>query len=766
MAIQNRALARLIGLPKDGIVLRSVLVALVAFVVASIGSIAYTTHETAQRTTRTIDIRLQQLLDTVQSTVRIACFLNDGDLAKEVSLGLLSNSEVLQVTVIADGNVLADQRRLTVTEAIGEVTQPLVRPVLSPFDEKQVVGEIRLRSNPEVIEANRRADIWLAAKQLLWQLLLMFVVIIVSLVGFIVRPISRMSFDLHRMDAAGGDRLAVPPGHDSTEIGRLVQDVNELADSLVTAIESARVARVAAESASVAKSAFLANMSHEIRTPLNAVLGLARIGARENGDREAGQTFQRILLSGEHLLGVINDILDFSKIEAGKLSTESKPFALAPLIADVVDLLASRASEKGLVLDLRSATTLPEWVLGDAMRIRQILVNLLSNAIKFTDHGRVEVSIVPAAEEICFLVRDEGIGMDAEQVSRLFRPFEQADTSTTRRFGGTGLGLAISMNLASLMGGGISVVSQVGRGSTFELRLPLPQAHAPIDTATPAVLDDLAMTLAGYRILAADDIEVNRLILEDTLLQAGGSCVLVENGQQALDLVNANSEQFDVVLMDVQMPVMDGHEATRRITALVPDLPVIGLTAHALNEERDKCLAAGMVDHVTKPIDPVVLVTSIRRWARKREGVRSSNEPEAPITPAIGGSQSQPVPTAEIGLEHHPMLDLVALGQRFRKPELVERILRSFLTHNGDSPALLKRHAAEADYPGLLILAHGLKGVLGNLCSTALQQRAAALEIACRREEGDIVALAAQLAEGIEELQAELRRHVGTDNAS
>jgi PAS domain S-box-containing protein len=380
--------------------------------------------------------------------------------------------------------------------------------------------------------------------------------------------------------------------------------------------EAERLARV--------KSEFLANMSHEIRTPLNAVLGFAQIGQRESKGRNKSQErFHRILDAGQLLLGVINDILDFSKIEAGKLSVESRPFQLAPVIANVASFVAEAAKQKGLAYAVDAAADLPEWVLGDTQRLQQILVNLLSNAVKFSRQGEVRLRVAREGDDLYFKVIDTGIGMSQEQIARLFNPFEQADSSTTRKYGGTGLGLAISQSLAQRMGGEISVESAPGAGSAFTLRLPLP-AVAPGIEAYPGKTPATGPRLAQLRVLAAEDVEVNQMILEDMLVHEGAQVVFADNGQQALEhLEEAGVTAFDVVLMDVQMPVMDGHEATRRIRKMAPELPVIGLTAHALAEERRKCLAVGMVDCATKPIDIDTLVNVIRKhvsWQTKESG--------------------------------------------------------------------------------------------------------------------------------------------------
>ena len=372
-------------------------------------------------------------------------------------------------------------------------------------------------------------------------------------------------------------------------------------------------ARKAADSANRAKSDFLANMSHEIRTPLNGVLGMAGFGLRESGEEMSRKRFGHILDSGQHLQVVINDILDFSKIEAGMLAVESRPFQLKSVVEKVVEMVGAQARSKGLVLSLHVDPSVPDWVQGDPVRLQQILLNLLSNAIKFTPGGEVSLAVEVAGEMTCFQVRDSGIGMSEEEVMRLFRPFEQADTSTTRQFGGTGLGLAISDNLARLMSGEISVQSQPDAGSVFTLRLPLP-VTAPVVGKDDASPKESAPALEGLRVLAVEDMEMNRLILAGLLEYEGARVTFAENGEQALErLAEQGVSGFDVVLMDIQMPEMDGYEATRHIRKMTTGLPVIGLTAHALREEREKCLAVGMVDHITKPIEPGTLCKTIKR---------------------------------------------------------------------------------------------------------------------------------------------------------
>jgi PAS domain S-box-containing protein len=384
------------------------------------------------------------------------------------------------------------------------------------------------------------------------------------------------------------------------------------------AMEEAReAARQEAERLARVKSEFLANMSHEIRTPLNGVLGIAQIGVRQNQGRKAQEHFARIVESGRLLLGIVNDILDFSKIEAGKLKIEQLPFDPAQVVERAAAHLAERARAKGLTLSVEKSDGLPRFCLGDSLRLEQVLINLLSNAVKFTEHGLVSLRVERQGGQFLFRVSDTGIGMTPAQVQRAFVAFEQADGSTTRRFGGTGLGLSISRRLAELMGGSIRAESEVGKGSLFELILPCVEVRAPkIPERTPEAASP-GTRLAGVSVLAAEDDLVNQYVLEEFLAAEGARVTMVANGQEAVDQVREHGPgAYDIVLMDIQMPGLDGHAATRRILELAPDMIVIGQTAHALAEEREKSLAAGMVDQITKPLEADDVVAVILKHVR------------------------------------------------------------------------------------------------------------------------------------------------------
>ena len=398
------------------------------------------------------------------------------------------------------------------------------------------------------------------------------------------------------------------------------EDLEETVRQRTAELETARQE---AERLSRIKSEFLANMSHEIRTPLNGVLGLAQIGQRDHAG-SARQIFDQILDSGRLLLGIINDILDFSKIEAGQLHLETLPVNLADLLTSATAPFRDRAQAKGIALHTHLSADLPALIDTDPLRLEQILLNLLSNAVKFTVQGEVRMTAEVRSERLVLTVADSGIGMNAQLVSDLFRPFVQADGSTTRQYGGTGLGLSITKRLVEMLGGDMAAFSEPGLGTRFEVILPLavgPQSARLTEAEGPAPPDELptppapGQRLLGLRVLAAEDNQVNQWVLTELLQLEGALVTMVPNGLAAVECLSAEggAQAFDVVLMDIQMPIMDGHEATRRIKAIAPGLPVIGQTAHAMAEERHKCLAVGMIDLVVKPINLETLVQAVRR---------------------------------------------------------------------------------------------------------------------------------------------------------
>jgi signal transduction histidine kinase/DNA-binding response OmpR family regulator len=514
--------------------------------------------------------------------------------------------------------------------------------------------------------------------------------------------------------------------------------------------ESREAARIEAERLARLRSEFLANMSHEIRTPLNGVLGLAQIGYRDNvGRPEVLKTFARILDSGKLLLGIVNDVLDFSKIEAGRLTLERTSVDLSRIIDEVSELQLERASAKGIDLRIDKSASLPERCISDPIRLAQILTNLLSNAVKFTEKGQVTFSTGQEDGHLNFRIADTGIGMSQEQLARLFAPFEQADSSTTRKFGGTGLGLAITKRLVDLMSGAIRVESRIGSGTTFEISLPyvpLPE-NAMQALPLPAPITD-GPRLLGIRILVAEDNEINRLILDDMLSVEGAKVVMVENGKQAVEqIVREGGQAYDLVLMDIQMPEMDGYEATRQILKHAPYLPIVAQTAHALSGEMDRCRAVGMVDQLTKPIDCEMLVAIVRRNSQCAPAApRSTNKPR----------------TAEG--THNPaatLVDWVALQRRYaHKPEFLHRLLATAMSSLAATPGSLRSALRAGDTDRAIFLAHNLKGVAGNLMASDLAKKASDAELACRGRAPDAPDLANTLADAAESLLKEITEHL------
>ena len=497
------------------------------------------------------------------------------------------------------------------------------------------------------------------------------------------------------------------------------------------AAESLNEALAAAKLADQTKDEFLANMSHELRTPLNAVIGMAGLAQEMSTDPRQRDYLEKITTSGKHLNRIINDLLDLSKIAAGHMEFETIAFSVRALVQRCSSVMAHRAEEKGLELRVTIDDAVPDVLLGDPLRIEQILLNLLGNAIKFTSTGHVEIRIGVHAREqgrICldFAVEDSGVGMRPEELERLFKPFSQADATVSRKFGGTGLGLAISKRLAEMMSGEISVSSVEGTGTTFRLRLWLAQDDER--ALMPAVVDAEALP-ARYqnaRVVVAEDQPLNREIVEALLAAVGVVPRMAENGQEALDILReSGAEAFDLVLMDVQMPVMDGLTATRELRKLpgFGKLPIIAMTAHTMAHEKEIAAEAGVNDHIGKPFDNASFYRTLARWIPREKQMAARAMEALPESGSATGSASNAVSG----------IDFVAGLSRFNgKRDRYRHWLADFVNTAGELPGQIRSELAAGQSDKAAKRAHAFKGRVGMLGMTELHQIVSALEPALR----------------------------------
>jgi signal transduction histidine kinase/DNA-binding NarL/FixJ family response regulator/HPt (histidine-containing phosphotransfer) domain-containing protein len=707
----------------------------------------------------------EQLLSSMalQPAVEVACLIDVND---EILAAYTKNQDI----ALCLPKYLVDGARVTEEGFI-----ELVTPVLEDGDKPEYLGTLYIRANTENVEAHTAALIRYIVLTSLGSLIVA-ITVTAFLQNAISRPILRLT-EAAQVITREEDYSIRVTSTSQDELGTLYRSFNQMLDALKSThdqvanqaqqlakevgvrkrAESDLVgAKDAAEASNRAKSEFLANMSHEIRTPLTGILGFTDVLLSGGDDGEIAKRHEyltTIQASGQHLLGLINDILDLSKIESGRLEFESQACRVDTLVAEVVRVLQVKADEKSLDLNVRWETKIPQMVFTDATRVRQALMNVVGNSIKFTSLGSVDIvgRLIQTndAASIELEVIDTGIGISKEAIDRIFDPFIQADNSVTRRFGGTGLGLAISRRIARGLGGDLTATSELGKGSRFLLRidageisgvpLVMPAAIERIRGGAPA--HGCQHKLPPIDILLVEDGETNRKLITLMLSRAGASVATAENGE--LGVKAAMAKAFDVILMDMQMPVLDGYSATRRLRAAGMTLPIIALTANAMTSDREKCLAAGCTDYLTKPINADALFTAVHRAIEPELGDLEQPAATAPAPRAAASPPARAVTTATVPSAVAPKRDIESALPTDDAD--IAQIVAEYIDALDAKLDEMKIAWDAGDLDELAKLAHWLKGSGGTAGFGVFTEPALRLEnISKKKEPGDV---AAQLAE-------------------
>ena len=669
-----------------------------------------------------LQLRSRQLRPLLNSALAVPMAQRDYASVAAILLESQAAPDLVYLRVFDSGGRLIASEGLRPEDAEGGTgRQPQHRDAVNVLPEftaplslgGQTVGEVRFGISRETVDATRRTIISrivlislvaLAGFSLLLGLISFFITKPLRSLLIASRDIRAGNYDIE-LDSRRRDEIGTLIGAFITMTREVKRKVSELTQSEALQRQylreskhqqtSAEIAFQKAQAATRAKSEFLANMSHEIRTPMNSVLGFSQLLQETELTGQQQDYINKVQTAGSALLHILDDILDYSKIEAGHLEIRAEPFSLKGLVTNVTDLFSFQAQDKGIVLLAEIDPAVPPYLLGDALRVRQILVNLVGNALKFTEHGEVRVAVqlvtdTASAVAVRLSVSDTGIGMTADQLSHIFSAFSQADASITRRFGGTGLGLSICKRLVELMDGALSAESVEAKGSTFSFTLTFQHATeaGAIDVAElssgartwggvrdrRAKARNAVKALRGARVLLVEDNAVNSMVAAAFLTDLGMQVSRATNGLEAVERVAQQS--FDVILMDLQMPLMNGFEATRQIIDTLKERapPIIALTASAMLQDQQACLDAGMRGHLPKPVMREQLTQTLMKWVSNPTAAQSATPPAAPTATTAPSQPAGSAPTP-------PSLVLVpAVAEVALDPLLQE--LEEMLRHN------------------------------------------------------------------------------------
>ena len=705
---------------------------------------------------------------TVQAVINESCSAGGVDYIVVVDR---SGSRISSVGWPTDKPLPKPSRELQLFESKKEPRYDMVVPISM---QNQPLGTVHFGLNLSQIVAARRMLLIQGVSIAVVEIILSSLILL--LIGYwLTRNLT--SLTRASLEVASGNLSPPPVPEGSDDVGQLGVAFNTMSRVISERVTELTAAKEAAEAASRAKSGFLANMSHEIRTPMNGIIGMTDLALDTDLNHEQIKYLRSVKTSADNLLSIINNVLDFSIIEEGCLILDKSAFHLRGLVGQTLRLLSTRAVEKCLEIVFRVEQNVPDALIGDPVRLRQILINLVGNAVKFS--GKGEISIVISLEEqskegvlVRFDVTDSGIGIPLEQQERIFDVFEQGDASTTKQFGGTGLGLSISKRLVALMGGAINLISTPGQGSCFRFTAlfglqdissivtPTAESLAGVSAQQPAELVTSHSAREDHirsAILVVDDVEINRELLRVTLEKHGYRIIMAENGREAVD--RFAQEQYDIIFMDMQMPILDGYGAVREIrdieqTRNMTRTPIVAITAYAMQGDREKCLAAGMDAYLAKPTSAADIVTTINQLVPERAPDNSHENEVVEPTPVSSKLEI----CSDTHEESLPVFNRAELLERIGgREELLGKFIGMFTRNVSSYMEALMSAAEQGDCEEVRIQAHTIKGAAGNISARRLRETAFSIEINAREGRlDDATALIPKLKEDMAAFEREV----------